>query len=885
MSNNSSSPNLWSLLKWGAFAIFPPLATTVPTVQQLTHHNIWLTSTLILLYELTLGLIYLLTKVWQRLEEPWTQKVADVIDRQTRMTLSRYHFHYCRFFRYAHQDVDVKGISGQGPYTLDLGRVFVDVRIAPIPPDQASANPVRTPVSLPTGNHSIWMYLQAEPLRDQQLVILGAPGSGKTTLLKHLGLTLVQHPRPRHLTRFPRLLPILLFLREHSTIIAQKGSDYTLAQAVRTLVHTWQRPMPSGWIEQQLARGRCLVLLDGLDEIADATQRRSVIQWVEQQMVSYAGNRFVVTSRPYGYRSNPLSSVTALEVQPFTFAQIAQFVTNWYLANEIKSAVRDDSGVRLRAQEKAEDLIRWLRNNEALLEMATNPLLLSMIATIHRYRDSLPDNRITLYKEICEVLLGKRQEARGIVQDLRADQRQFVLQSLAYQMMLHGKREITATEAEQIIAIPLQQVSADISSKQFLNSIENNSGLLVEGEQGVYSFAHLSFQEYLVAMYIRENNLERELLTRVENNWWHETIRLYSAQADATTIISACLLKASTSVDALTLALDCMPEARNVQTKVRQRVQTMIELGVEDRDPARRRIVAEALLSQRLHQKMHPVNERISIDTTLVTHAEYQIFLDEERVQGKYFQPDHWISESFPPKTGGLPALGISQTDALSFCAWLTARNESLWQYRLPSHEEWKQNMIGTWREPNEVGFWANEKDHFIWAKGMAPSSLQTQYEHVCGMVIDASLNFDPASALAFLRALTHVFTPFPNQDITLVLAHILNLELARASALALVRQLDQMYTQDLAFDLNHVRDCIPDLIQNLDYNHTHAFALTCDLARTLAHSRTYTSTLDNALNLAAHIYAILFFLQQRREGILPTYEGILLVKERKETV
>src|SRR5262249_8036035 len=152
-------------------------------------------------------------------------------------------------------------------------------------------------------------------------------------------------------------------------------------------------------------------------------------------------------------------------------------------------------------------------------------------------------------------------------------------------------------------------VSTDLTSGTFLQSIENSSGLLLEREQGIYSFAHLTFQEYLTAMYIRENALEQMLTTQVESNWWHETIRLYCAQADATPVIAACLMKASSSVEALTIALECLQEARNVQAEVRQQLNMVIDQGIEDSNSERRRVVAEALLSQRLRQ-MHPLNER-----------------------------------------------------------------------------------------------------------------------------------------------------------------------------------------------------------------------------------------------------------------------------------
>jgi predicted NACHT family NTPase len=109
--------------------------------------------------------------------------------------------------------------------------------------------------------------------------------------------------------------------------------------------------------------------------------------WVQRQLQGYGyhgRNRFLLTSRPYGYRENPLEGVTTLEVQPFLPEQIEQFIQNWYLANELKSWGKEDPGAHLRAREGAKDLLQRLHRVPALLALAVNPLLLTMIATVHR---------------------------------------------------------------------------------------------------------------------------------------------------------------------------------------------------------------------------------------------------------------------------------------------------------------------------------------------------------------------------------------------------------------------------------------------------------------------------------------------------------------------
>jgi predicted NACHT family NTPase len=65
------------------------------------------------------------------------------------------------------------------------------------------------------------------------------------------------------------------------------------------------------------------VLLDGLDEVADANQRKAVGQWVNQQMLNYPNACFILTSRPFGYRDAPLERVdTVLDVQPFNLVTV-----------------------------------------------------------------------------------------------------------------------------------------------------------------------------------------------------------------------------------------------------------------------------------------------------------------------------------------------------------------------------------------------------------------------------------------------------------------------------------------------------------------------------------------------------------------------------------
>ncbi|HZU03131.1 MAG TPA: NACHT domain-containing protein, partial [Ktedonobacteraceae bacterium] len=555
MSNPSPSPSRWQAPLLLAIAIFGPPTAFLTFAHALTQNPVLITL-LIVFYETGLTLAALFGKVWQKLVDPWLEQIASWIRTRVQWLVSHPHKTYCQYMFH-----DVKGLDMQTTFNLALDQVFVELSMVPTLPDQTSANPLQLPKSLSGGSHPIWDYLSAPVLREQHLVLIGPPGSGKSTLLKHTALALIghKHHRASKDSKLPHRLPVLLFLREYADSIGQ-NADFSLENAVSAHCKMrWKQTLPPAWMRYHLMKGDCLVLLDGLDEVADAATRKQVVDWVRDQIDAYPKNRFVVTSRPHGFKSYPLTGVTVLEVRPFTPKQIEQFVHNWYTANEIMSAQKDDPDVRLKATNRAEDLLGRLRNAPALYDLAINPLLLTMImiATAHRYRDTLPGKRVTLYAEICEVFLGKRQEAKGLALELTAAQKRQVLQPLAYFMMEKGIREIAQNEACKAIQPSLAQVSSQMTPEEFLQMVENTSGLFLERDPEIYSFAHLTFQEYLAAVYLKEEGREALLVAHVADTWWHETIRLYCAQADVSAIITACLSRGRLSVPTLTLAIEC----------------------------------------------------------------------------------------------------------------------------------------------------------------------------------------------------------------------------------------------------------------------------------------------------------------------------------------
>lgn len=554
---------------------------------------------LTIVYEVFVLIISLFAKIWRGMEKRWVERLTDHFDLTLQALFSGYQKRYLEYLIYQHRTFDVKGLSTQGPYNLELENVYVQLDVDPSPIGDVSTNPLKNlPENLRSGSHTIWQYISGKNTTRHNFVVLGAPGCGKTTLLKHVAISLAAPKRIRKKMGVPNLLPLLLFLRDHAETIKNNPST-PLAQLIRDQFENRQAPIPpSGWLEKKLENGKCLIMMDGLDEVADINTRKQVVAWVDQCMVSYGKNHFILTSRPHGYRQNHLEHATAvLRVRPFTNKQVEIFIHNWYLANEIMSSQKNDPGVREEARRGANDLLERIRSANNLSDLTINPLLLTMITTVHRFRSSLPGRRVELYAEICEVFLGKRQQARGLLLDLTPAQKTRVLRQLAYYMMEKERRSIDKDEATRVIAKPLSAVSPKTSAIQFLTDVENTSGLLIEFESGSYSFSHLTFQEYLASIHVIESRLEKELLKQVQNSWWHETIRLYCAQTDASNVIESCLH--SSNASALSLAIECMDEAREVSSEIRAHYEDVMEKGVEDPDPERRKLIATAWLKKR----------------------------------------------------------------------------------------------------------------------------------------------------------------------------------------------------------------------------------------------------------------------------------------------
>src|SRR5216684_1674674 len=127
-----------------AVSLNVPPAILAITKNFVNQHPWW--SLLILLGFVIFDIaVYLIVRIWQRLEDRWLNRAAEEIDHKVENILSDYEKHYLKYLSYQHRDFDVKGLSLQGPYALELDQVFIELSIDSTTLQQMSANPISIP--------------------------------------------------------------------------------------------------------------------------------------------------------------------------------------------------------------------------------------------------------------------------------------------------------------------------------------------------------------------------------------------------------------------------------------------------------------------------------------------------------------------------------------------------------------------------------------------------------------------------------------------------------------------------------------------------------------------------------------------------------------------
>ena len=401
----------------------------------------------------------------------------------------------------------------------------------------------------------------AEAVRDRAYcAILGDPGAGKTTLLRYLARHFAIAYRDRN-AQAPggqgedlgeTRLPIWFRIADFAERLA-KQPDLTLVAYLKQFYRHWEDrcAAPSDGeaiatlLLDKMAEGKCLLLLDGLDEVFDRANRVQVVRQIETLVDAYRNNKFVVTSRIAGYQEAALGGgFREFTIAPMDESRIEQFLQRWCLA--IEGAQRPDADAVTRdrdAEREAKGILAAIATKPGVKRFATNPLLLTILALIHRNGTQLPQRRVELYELAAKTLIEDWQLGRNVPYGarqpqlvLREEEVTELLAPLAFWMHEEVPTGAVAQERVEEWMTPrmaelqgIDEATALALVRQFLRKVRETTGLFVERAPAVYGFMHLTFEEYFAARHIADNEIPEILEIINEHRYqsrWNEPILL-----------------------------------------------------------------------------------------------------------------------------------------------------------------------------------------------------------------------------------------------------------------------------------------------------------------------------------------------------------------------
>ncbi|NET31537.1 MAG: hypothetical protein F6K19_05995 [Cyanothece sp. SIO1E1] len=516
--------------------------------------------------------------------QPWMQVFVETYFQATNRALQFQVIKddYCNQIRRVFDDVKFAGIAVEGQ-DIDRAERLADIFVIPdVEEDDSKIQHIPDDIPPAATNDPqqrlLWeqrqQILQAKTRSDgrkfsaanlfaegrtNRAVLLGVPGSGKTTLMNCFAVVGTLHnveTSEQQTTESNALrgklylppsicLPIIIRIRDLARHPDLSILEFVQEFAQKDLVVTRNL---TGFFEYYLEQGNALILLDGLDEVADVAQRYKVVEKIEAFLNQFEYCPAIITSRPAGYKRDffRTDEYPHYELQLFDDKKIDTFIEHWYNSRfELESE----------RERRKNSLRKALQDQPRIQQLARNPLLLTIIALIHRYQAKLPKERYKLYDKAVETLLTtwdsqKELSNHEVLEYLELDDLRRLMERLAYWIHCQGgtgdTEGGTLIDRDELISHLTQYIremkqierhQAKAEAKRFLEQIvRERAGLLSLQGQGRYAFVHKTFQEYLTAMEIRDRQEEGfdVVLEHIEeylhDPHWEEVLLLLIAQ-------------------------------------------------------------------------------------------------------------------------------------------------------------------------------------------------------------------------------------------------------------------------------------------------------------------------------------------------------------------
>lgn len=353
------------------------------------------------------------------------------------------------------------------------------------------------------------------------LMVIGGPGAGKSTFLRKIGLEALKGKDGNF---EHKCIPVFLELKGFT------GDSINIKDMFIDELEICNYP-PDQNAMTALESGKFLILLDGLDE-APFSNFNNVVREIGNFVSQYSQNRFIVSSRI----AVNIREFTDVEIADFDDLKIERYINNWFA-----SASDPDQHHIEERKKNAEQCWKALNapEHQAFNALARNPLLLTLLCIFYDDKQKFPRNRTELYERVLNIFLEEWSDEKLVSRDSPVNQYldlaivekilfEIAARNLEENCLLFKKKDLT----NQIKVFGERSTNTLLASnaRKILDTILVDPGLFVERFRGVYSFPHLTFQEYLTANYfVNTESIQRLVTEHLHNERWREVF-LFTAE-------------------------------------------------------------------------------------------------------------------------------------------------------------------------------------------------------------------------------------------------------------------------------------------------------------------------------------------------------------------
>lgn len=335
---------------------------------------------------------------------------------------------------------------------------------------------------------------------DDIVYVIGGPGSGKSLFLQNI----INNYENLNIKNSQDFLLIYGDLRNFWFDKKDdiKSVEKFLMDSMTSIIGA--NDITYDFLQYFLNRGRCIILLDALDEVPKKAREN-----VHGKIINYfsafnPNNKICITSRDRGFI--PKKDIKSFQIFPLIRYDIEEYLDKMILLKKFNKNHK----------------IKFLEQAQVLIDKGflNSFLVLSLLVNIFKAEKELPENKIELYKKCFDYISKKREEEKSKgyydwtkINPLMKDSTFMVLSTLAvpnnndidreeieFQLKKYYKRKYS-NEAETENAI-----------NEFLNFCSNRTELIVpSATDNKFRFFHRSFFEYFYARHICQQSSVEEI--------------------------------------------------------------------------------------------------------------------------------------------------------------------------------------------------------------------------------------------------------------------------------------------------------------------------------------------------------------------------------------